>query len=79
MLLLTKLCLDKRMSFNDIKKYLNTKSDFQVQNFIGLAKNFDIKSVANSLRGCLNTDMNIKTGSFSPNMALEMLVIELCK
>lgn len=79
MLLLTKLCLDKRLNFNDIKKYLNIKSDFQVQNFISLVKNFDIKSIANSLRCCLNTDMDIKTGNYNPNMALEMLVIELCK
>lgn len=57
-------------------------NEYVFNNLIKQSKNFSEESLRISLRLCLETDFRLKGGVFSGefnNLALEMLIIELCK
>jgi DNA polymerase-3 subunit delta len=73
-----KLNSDKKISADSIKSSLKLK-DFTFQNMFKQCKMYDESSLKNALNHCLKVDLDIKTGRFNPELALEMLIVELCK
>lgn len=78
LLLQTKLALMEKLNFNEIKSGLKLK-DFMVQNLIRQCNIYSIKDIKNALRICLDVDYKIKTKTISNDLALELLIVDLCK
>lgn len=54
-------------------------NEYVLQNLIKQSRNYQEKNLSNSLNICLETDFKIKSGKLTPEMALELLIVELCK
>lgn len=63
----------------EIKKVLNIKNDMILNNLINQSSNMNFDELKNSFKICLETDYDIKRSRMSSNMALEMLIVNLCK
>jgi DNA polymerase-3 subunit delta len=78
LLLMIKLNSNNKVSGDSIKSSLKLK-DFTFQNMLKQSRMYDENSLKNALSKCLEVDSEIKTGRFNPELALEMLIVELCK
>ncbi|EYE88493.1 hypothetical protein Q428_07875 [Fervidicella metallireducens AeB] len=78
LLLQTKLALVEKLNINEIKSGLKLK-DFMIQNLIRQCNIYSIQDIKNALRMCLDVDYSIKTNRISNDLALELLIVNLCK
>lgn len=83
-LLMVKGCMEENMSPDEIKSRLklNKMKDFAFNNLLSQARSSQEKELRSAMKICLDTDYSMKNGMYSGDeydMALEMLVIELCK
>lgn len=63
---------------NEIKKLLKIKNDIVLKNLIGQSNNMNFDELKKAFDLCLEADYNIKRGRISPNLSLEMLIVNLC-
>lgn len=66
-------------SSDTIKLELKIKNDGLLKNFMYQARLFNEEILKKALNLCLDTDFKIKSGEFAPDLALEMLIVNLCK
>jgi DNA polymerase-3 subunit delta len=73
----------KDLTKKGLNKFQITKQTrihpYVVSKTIPQCKNFTIKGLENIYQKLLQTDINIKTGKLEPRLALDLLVVELCK
>ncbi len=80
-LLSVKGCMQNNMSMDEMKSRLKMQ-DFVLKNCLSQARNIQESVLRNSLNKCLETDYSMKTGAYGSDeydIALELLIIELCK
>ena len=80
-LLSVKGCMQNNMSIEEMKSKLKMK-DFVLKNLLAQARNIQESALRSSFNKCLETDFSMKRGVYGSDeydMALEMLIIELCK
>ncbi|WP_168190027.1 DNA polymerase III subunit delta [Caloramator sp. E03] len=70
------LLLKKEQS--EIKRILKIKSDIILKNLIVQSNNMNFDELKRAFDLCLEADCNIKRGRISPNLSLEMLIVNLC-
>lgn len=82
-LLMVKGCMEESMSPDEIKSRLKLKiKDFAFKNLISQARNSQEEALRSAMNRCLDTDYSMKNGMYSSDeydLALEMLIVELCK
>lgn len=78
MLYLVKQNMEQNKPNSEIEKSLKL-TGFTLQNFMKQARVYGSRELMKSLNKCLDTDFNIKMGKYQPEMALELLIVELCK
>lgn len=78
MLYLVKQHIEQNISNSEMERSLKL-SGFTLQNFIKQSKGYNGRELMKSLNKCLEIDYSIKIGKYQPEMALELLIIELCK
>lgn len=64
---------------SEIKNILKIKNDIVFKNLINQSNSTNFKNLKKAFDVCLETDFKIKSGKLSYNLALEMLIVELCK
>lgn len=69
-----KLLLGEGLDSNDIGKKLKLQS-FVVRKCLEQGKNFSLNSLEESLKKCLECEIDIRTGVFMPDLAVEQLII----
>jgi DNA polymerase-3 subunit delta len=75
-LLQCRLLLDKGYSAREISSQVKLPI-FAVNGYINQLKKFDKRQIAEALRHCLQTDLDMKSTSFNQAMILERLVLSL--
>lgn len=78
MLYLVRQNMEQNKPNSEIEKSLKL-TGFTLQNFIKQAKAYGSRELMKALNKCLETDFKIKMGRYQPDMALELLIVELCK
>lgn len=78
MLYLVMCGINKKKTAQEMESSLKIRS-FALQNFMKQCRNIDRRKVVKALNCCLNTDFEIKSGRLNPRMAIELLIVELCK
>jgi DNA polymerase-3 subunit delta len=82
-LLMVKGCMEENLSGDEIKSRLKLRmKDFAFKNLLSQARNSQEDTLRRALNRCLDTDYSMKNGMYGSDeydMALEMLIIELCK
>lgn len=78
LMLMIKLYKDEGMNSEKIESKLKLHR-FVYDNMSRLCNTYDIKTLKEALNLCLNTDYDIKRGRYSPEMGLELLIVELCR
>ena len=83
LLLMAKGCMQENLSPDEIKSRLKLNMfDNAFKNFLIQARNSQEGVLRGALNKCLETDCSMKNGTYGSDgndMALEMLIIELCK
>jgi DNA polymerase-3 subunit delta len=74
-----KLLLNDKKDINEMKKRLNLNNEYVLQNMIKQARPYNEQALKKALDTCLETDFKVKSGKISPELALEMLIANLCK
>ena len=77
-LLLTKCAVDKGMKKPQIAKELNLR-EFIVVDAIEQGHRFTEARLLEALQACMDTDVKIKTGLLSPEIGVELLIIEYAR
>lgn len=78
LMLMIKLYKDEGMNSEKIESKLKLHR-FVYDNMSRLCNTYNIKTLKEALNLCLNTDYDIKRGRYSPEMGLELLIVELCR
>lgn len=75
MILQCKVLLEQRQSQSEIAYKMKIR-DFMVREYSKQSKYFKIGELKQALNYCLQTDINIKTGKISSELALELLILQ---
>lgn len=78
-LCIIKDCMKDNLSIPEIKEKTKVKIDYILQNYINHAKIYSNKNLADSMKSCLDTDSKLKNSEYPEKLALEMLIVNLCK
>lgn len=83
LLLMVKGCMKENLSPDEIKSRLKLKmKDFAFNNLLSQARNSQEEELISAMKICLDADYSMKNGLYSSDeydLALEMLIVELCK
>jgi len=71
----TKILAESGAGADLIAQRLSQRS-FVIKGLIQQSKNFSRQSLRAALEDCLETDLAIKTGKLSPEMAVELIIIK---
>ena len=78
-LCIIKDCIKDNLAIPEIKEKTKIKIDYILQNYINHAKIYSNKYLADSMKSCLDTDSKLKNSDYPGKLALEMLIVNLCK
>jgi len=82
-LLMVKGCMKENLSPDEIKTRLKLKmKDFAFNNLLSQARTSQEEELKGAMKRCLDTDYSMKNGMYSSDeydLALEMLIVEICK
>lgn len=78
MLVQIKELSQQRCSRNDIRQRLGIASDFVLNKGLDQSRNYSMERLEQVYRKLLETDISIKRGIYKGEMALDLLVAELC-
>jgi DNA polymerase-3 subunit delta len=68
-----------RMSANELRSRLGLASEFVARKTLEQARHYSLPRLKQVYRQLLETDLAIKTGKYEPELALNILVAELCQ
>lgn len=68
-----------RMSSNELRNRLGLSSEFVARKTLEQAKRYSLPRLKQVYQRLLETDLAIKTGKYEPELALNILVAELCQ
>ena len=68
-----------RMSPNELRSRLSLTSEFVARKTLEQARHYSLPRLRQVYRQLLETDLAIKTGKYEPELALNILVTELCQ
>ncbi|UCB43395.1 MAG: DNA polymerase III subunit delta [Dehalococcoidales bacterium] len=68
-----------RMSPNELRNRLNLTSEFVARKTLEQARRYSLPRLKQVYQQLLETDLAIKTGKYEPELALNILVAELCQ
>ena len=68
-----------RMSSNELRNRLGLSSEFVARKTLEQAKRYSLPRLKQVYQRLLETDLTIKTGKYEPELALNILVAELCQ
>jgi DNA polymerase-3 subunit delta len=68
-----------RMSPNELRNSLGLSSEFVARKTLEQAKRYSLPRLKQVYQRLLETDLAIKTGKYEPELALNILVAELCQ
>ena len=78
MILQCKMLLEQGKLQNQIAQKMELR-DFMVKQYIQQSKYFNAKQLREALEFCLQTDINIKTGKWESELAIELLILQYSK
>jgi len=78
MILQCKMLLEQGKLQNQIAQKMGLR-DFMVKQYIQQSKYFNAKQLREALEFCLQTDINIKTGKWESELAIELLILQYSK
>lgn len=78
LLLIIKLNITSKTPIEKLRSSLKL-NEYVFQNMIKQCGLYTEESLKKALESCLNTDSQIKNSKINPDLALEMLLVELCK
>ena len=79
MLIQTKELLARRMSKNEIGKKIGLTSDYALTKTMEQVRGFPPGQLDDIYRKLLKTDISIKTGALEGELAINLLIIDLCR
>ena len=79
LLLLAKVLGQQKVSGQALKQRLGIRSEFPFNKTVEQARRYSVPSLEDVLRRLLDTDIAVKTGRLHPDVALELLVTDLCR
>lgn len=79
LLLLAKVLGQQKVSGQALMQRLGIRSEFPFKKTVQQARRYSVPSLENVLRRLLDTDVAVKTGRLHPDVALELLVTDLCR
>lgn len=71
--------LSRDLPLQEIKERLGLNPKYPLDKTLKQARSFTIPKLRKAFRCLLNTDVAIKTGKYEDDLALDLMVIELCK
>ncbi|MBL7209305.1 MAG: DNA polymerase III subunit delta [Dehalococcoidia bacterium] len=71
--------LNQGLSRSEMRKRLGVTSDYSLDKALKQAKTYTLERVKSAYHGLLEADIAIKTGKYDGDLALGLLVIELCR
>ena len=78
MILQCKILLEQKKMQNQIAQKMGLR-DFMVKQYIQQSKYFSIEVLKEALEFCLQTDINVKTGKWDSDLAIELLLLQYSK
>ena len=69
---------EQRVSRDELQSLLGTRSDFAIRKITGQSRRFTMSRLREMHRSLLTYDIALKTGRLSEDMALELLIADLC-
>jgi len=70
-----KICLEERITKEEIMKELNIKSEYGYSIMVKQSKKFTINQLKKAVELCLNTEKRIKSSSIDEKTEMELLII----
>jgi DNA polymerase-3 subunit delta len=71
--------LDKNIFKPEFRTKLERFSDFSLRKALAQTKTYTWERITIAYNKLLNTDIDIKTGKYDDELAISLLVIDLCK
>lgn len=78
-LTLARELLDSRQDIKNIGEALGISSEYRLGRIVQQARKYNISKLENILSLLLRTDRSIKQGQFEETLALEILILDLCR
>lgn len=79
LLLLAKVLGQQKVAGQALMQRLGIRSEYPFKKTVSQARRYSVPSLENVLRRLLDTDVAVKTGKLHPEVALELLVTDLCR
>lgn len=78
-LLLTKALQERKLTGRALMERLGMRSEFPFNKTVDQARRYSAPALQHALEQLLDADMSLKTGKLPPEVALELLVTDLCR
>jgi DNA polymerase-3 subunit delta len=72
-------CFDKGINRTQSKTALGLRSDYALDKVMRQARAYSIEQIKTIFERILETDTDIKTGKYDNELAMDLLIVELCK